>query len=297
MLTNVIFLYLCFRASLIYINNCPTRCNTKQSIYYSASPLYMFWVSTTPIMSTQNCNYSLRCWSYFLCNYLPPTWPSLATLEGGSCKVPEAVVTVLCTPDDGCGWHPKHVRWTCWIINRLLCVASCWTIININVIVFLINIVTGIIALEIFVLVLLSDTLLSIMALKKSWLTIRGVNLKNTLNSTSRNSAHIGCCNFSQRKMNTSWDEDFLFLGYDAASLDERYPNFRRIMFRHADHSKWGNCAPSEVPKLIIQWSCIMYQKNRILNSLPWRTENKQVIRLSDMNCLTFWRRNYFFKF
>ena len=46
--------------------------------------------------------------------------------------VPEAVVTVLCTPDDGCGWHPKHVEWTCRIINRLLCVASRWTIININ---------------------------------------------------------------------------------------------------------------------------------------------------------------------
>jgi len=28
---------------------------------------------------------------------------SLATLEGGSCTVPEAVVTVLCTADDGCG--------------------------------------------------------------------------------------------------------------------------------------------------------------------------------------------------
>jgi len=27
----------------------------------------------------------------------------LATLEGGSCTVPEVVVTVLCTPDDGCG--------------------------------------------------------------------------------------------------------------------------------------------------------------------------------------------------
>ena len=28
---------------------------------------------------------------------------SLATLEGGSCTVPETVVTVLCTPDGGCG--------------------------------------------------------------------------------------------------------------------------------------------------------------------------------------------------
>ena len=52
---------------------------------------------------------------------------SLATLEGGSCTkiwlVPEAVATVLCTPDDVCGWHPKHVEWTCRTINRLLCVA------------------------------------------------------------------------------------------------------------------------------------------------------------------------------
>ena len=111
--------------SRIYINNCPTRCNTKQSTYYSASSLYMFRVSTTPIIrSTKNCNYSLRHWSYFLCSYLPPTWP------GGSCTVPEAVVTFLCTPDDGCGWHQKHVEWTCRVINWLFCVASRWTIIN-----------------------------------------------------------------------------------------------------------------------------------------------------------------------
>jgi len=96
-----------------HINNCPTRCNTKQSSYYSASSLYMFRVSNTPIIrSTQNCNYSLLYWSYFLCSYLPPTWPSLATLWGGRWPVPEAVVTVLCTHDDGCGWHPKHVEWS-----------------------------------------------------------------------------------------------------------------------------------------------------------------------------------------
>ena len=70
---RVNFLCLWFRASLIYINNCPTRCNTKQSIYYSASSLYMFRVSTTPIFrSTQNCNYSLRYWSYFFVQ-LPPS--------------------------------------------------------------------------------------------------------------------------------------------------------------------------------------------------------------------------------
>ena len=41
-----------------------------------------------------------------LCSYFPRTWPSqanpsLATVEGGSCTVPEAVDTVFCTPDEG----------------------------------------------------------------------------------------------------------------------------------------------------------------------------------------------------
>ena len=42
----------------------------------------------------------------------------------------EAVVKFLCTPDGECGRHPKHVEWTCRIINRLLCVASRWTVIS-----------------------------------------------------------------------------------------------------------------------------------------------------------------------
>jgi len=124
-------LCLWFRESLIYINNCPTRCNTKQSIYYSASSPYMFRVSTTPITSTQDCNYSLRYWSYFFA--ATSLQRGQASLEGGSCTkiwpVTEAVVTVLCT-HDGCGWHTKHVGWTCRIINRLLFVAASWTIIN-----------------------------------------------------------------------------------------------------------------------------------------------------------------------
>jgi len=116
-------LCLWFCASLIYINNCPKRCNTKQHVYYSACSLHMFRVSTTPIINiTQNCNYSLR---YCAATSLQrgQAWPSLAKLEGGSCTkiwpVPEAVDTVLCTPDDGCDWHPKHVEWTCRIINSL----------------------------------------------------------------------------------------------------------------------------------------------------------------------------------
>jgi len=50
-------------------------------VYYSASSLYMFRVTTTPIIrSTQNCNYSLRYWSCCAVQ-LPPSsvvklvWP------------------------------------------------------------------------------------------------------------------------------------------------------------------------------------------------------------------------------
>ena len=44
-------------------------------------------------------------------------------------------ITVLCT-DDGCGWYSKHVAWTCRIINRLLCVASRRTIVNISFVIY-----------------------------------------------------------------------------------------------------------------------------------------------------------------
>ena len=110
--TVKVILCLWFRASLIYINNCPRRRNTKQSVYYSASSRYVFRVSNTPIIrSTQNCNHSLRYWSYCLCSYLPPTWPSSR-------------------------WREVTVEWICRIISRLLCVASRWTIINIVKVMF-----------------------------------------------------------------------------------------------------------------------------------------------------------------
>jgi len=131
-LLSISILRLWFRAPLIYINNCPARCNTKQSICYSASSLYMFRDSTTPIIrSAQNCNYSLR---YCAATSLQrgqawPRWREAAAQK--IWPVPEAVVTVLCTPDDRCDWHPKHVEWICRIVKRLLCVASRWTIVNI----------------------------------------------------------------------------------------------------------------------------------------------------------------------
>ena len=114
-----------------YIDNCPTRCNTKQPKYYSVSSLYMFRVSTTPtIRSTQNCNYSL-----WYCSYLLPTWPSLATLEGGSC-------TKIMTSTGGCSYSFVYSCWWVWLTpetcrvnlqnNRLFCVASRWTTINLD---------------------------------------------------------------------------------------------------------------------------------------------------------------------
>jgi len=101
---NACFNFLClwFRASLICINDCPTRCDTKHSFYYSANSLYMFRVSTTPIMSTQNCNYSLRYWSYFLC--------SLASLEGGS-------RTKNMTSTGGCSYSFVYSWWV-WLMLK-----------------------------------------------------------------------------------------------------------------------------------------------------------------------------------
>ena len=64
--------------------------------------LHVSGVNYTPIIrSTQNCNYSLR---YRAAPYLPTTWPRWREVAAQKiCLVPEAVVTVLCTPDDGCG--------------------------------------------------------------------------------------------------------------------------------------------------------------------------------------------------
>ena len=90
-----------------------------------------FNVAKLPVISTQNWNYSLRyCATTALQRRQAwPRWREVAAQK--IWPVPEAVVTVLCTPDDGCGWHPKHVEWSCRIISRLFCVVSCWNIVNI----------------------------------------------------------------------------------------------------------------------------------------------------------------------
>jgi hypothetical protein len=44
--------------------------------------------------------------------------------------VPEAVVTVLCSPDDGCDGHPKHVESDFALNKYLHTVASCWILLT-----------------------------------------------------------------------------------------------------------------------------------------------------------------------
>jgi len=70
---NLFLQMLCLwlRASLMYINNCPKRCKTKQSIYYSASSLYLAkleWGSCTKNMTcTGGCSFSfVYCWWVWL---------------------------------------------------------------------------------------------------------------------------------------------------------------------------------------------------------------------------------------
>ena len=72
-------LCLWFRASLIYINNCRTICNTKQSMYYSASSLYMFQVSNTPTSGVHKTVITAFRTAHNVCA-APQSF--LATLEG-----------------------------------------------------------------------------------------------------------------------------------------------------------------------------------------------------------------------
>ena len=80
------------------------RWDTKQSICCSASSLYMFRMSTTPTSVVHKTVTTASGTGHIFCatTSLQRGKASLATLEGGS-GVPDAVVEVLCTPDDGCG--------------------------------------------------------------------------------------------------------------------------------------------------------------------------------------------------
>ena len=68
--------------------------------------------------------------SKYLGNNLPPTLPCWRKVVAQILwPVPEAAVTVLCTPDNGCEWHPKHVESDFAVNKYLHTVASCWILL------------------------------------------------------------------------------------------------------------------------------------------------------------------------
>ena len=114
----------------------PTRCNCSQSILFyfillqdhstcfGCCPHPSSGVHKT-VTTASGTGYIYR-WSYLL-----PTWPRWKKVASTIIwPVPEAVVTVLCTPDDGCGQHPKHVEWSCSKIK--LTVNSCISLVYYN---------------------------------------------------------------------------------------------------------------------------------------------------------------------
>jgi hypothetical protein len=60
------------------------------------------------------------------------TWPRWRKVAATIIwPVTKAVVTVLCTPDDGCGQHPKHVEWS--YSKIILTANSCISLVYCNV--------------------------------------------------------------------------------------------------------------------------------------------------------------------
>jgi len=82
---------------------------TIYSLLYFCKLLYMFRSVTPPIIrSKYKCNYSIWYWSDRLC-YLSLWWRSWKVAET-VWPVPDALITVICAPDDGWSYHPKHVE-------------------------------------------------------------------------------------------------------------------------------------------------------------------------------------------
>jgi hypothetical protein len=52
------------------------------------------------------------------------------------CQIPDAVDTVVCAPDDGWRYYPKHVE-QFPVMNKLCKVASCWIYIYIYIEIYL----------------------------------------------------------------------------------------------------------------------------------------------------------------
>ena len=122
------------------------------TVYYIWKLLYMFRVVLPSIIrSTNNCISNIWYLSQLYC-YLPLSWKSWNRSECGvnhpqhtqtgsnsstiaadstnGVQIPDAVDTVVCAPDDGWKYHPKHVE-QFPDINKLCNVAPCWIYIGI----------------------------------------------------------------------------------------------------------------------------------------------------------------------
>ena len=98
----------------------------RYTVYLIWKLLYVFRVVPPPIIrSANNRIYSIWYLSHRYC-HLPLSWKSWNRFE----CVPDAVDTVVCAPDDGWKYHPKHVE-QFPDINKLCTVASCWIYIGI----------------------------------------------------------------------------------------------------------------------------------------------------------------------
>ena len=115
--------------AVIHIEN-PTRCHSVSKFY-----LIFIWSSTCFGRHTahhQEPKTALAA-SGFACVegcWTCSCWTLSASSNYTSNNLPDAVDTVVCAPDDGWKYHPKHVE-QFPDINKLCNVASCWIYIGI----------------------------------------------------------------------------------------------------------------------------------------------------------------------
>jgi len=94
----------------------------RYTVYFIWKLLYMFRVVPSPIIrSANNCIYSIWYLSHRVLCAVGGVWhpqhtqtsSNSSTIAAGSSnlwQIPDAVDTVVCAPDDGWWYHPKHVE-------------------------------------------------------------------------------------------------------------------------------------------------------------------------------------------
>ena len=142
----IVFLYFCKLLYMFRVVTPPiirSTYNCNHSIWHWSNPLCYYplrwrgWncssssnLSTTMegsregLTSVRCCDYSYMC-SWWLVELPPETCrassfaPRQRKVAETVWPVPDAVITVICAPDDGWSYHPKHVEWAVYrnIIN------------------------------------------------------------------------------------------------------------------------------------------------------------------------------------